>query len=304
MSGCASRYQNCLQSRCCVDASDACFKRPTREYAQCRPLATTECGDENWLCPCWSSGCLPPSPPSRPSPPPPPFRPTSIAVLWSDNSSEPFSEPFVLSASNSSIWIEPLRCDADNGGCAAQPFMIRGTSWSGAQEHGCVHELWRYSVAEYLAFLERNAFNAVRLPLSASLVSSNAALPATCGEYAGRLTLDALDDLILRLQRIGVLVLLDMHTLGEGGSASNTPFWCGEDAPCDEASERPLMAAWGLLAARYCSRPNVMGADLFNEPYGATWPSTDLPRPSVDLPRPPPSTFHGRSSTDLPPAFP
>ena len=32
-----------------------------------------------------------------------------------------------------------------------------------------------------------------------------------------------------------------------------------------------LINAWTMLARRYANAPNILGADLYNEPFGATW---------------------------------
>ena len=42
----------------------------------------------------------------------------------------------------------------------------------------------KHSIDDYLSFLSAHAFNAVRLPLAASLIASNPVLPTLCGEYA------------------------------------------------------------------------------------------------------------------------
>lgn len=81
-----------------------------------------------------------------------------------------------------------------------------------------------------------------------------------------------LDDLILRLQRAGILVLLGIHTLTE--PESNGRLWC-ESSTGSCADEAPLRAAWATLAGRYCASANVLGADLYNEPWGATWGTGD-----------------------------
>ena len=138
------------------------------------------------------------------------------------DSSQPFSEPFEISARDSAIWITP---SGTLGANSSTRLHIRGTSWSGLQEDGCVHQLYKHSVQQYLDFLSTHDFNAVRLPLSATLINANPILPAgTCGEYAGWRLLAALDDLLLRLQRIGVFVVLGMHTISGG----NSGYWCGE----------------------------------------------------------------------------
>ena len=49
-------------------------------------------------------------------------------------------------------------------------------------------------------------------------------------------------------------------------------MWCGYGSSCTTTSEAPLLTAWQTLARRYCaSHPNVLGADLYNEPFSATW---------------------------------
>lgn len=256
---CAERYENCIYTRCCSNPADGCYRRPERLYAQCRPLGMAcDTHLSGWLCPCWSIGCAPPSPPIPPAQPPAPLAPRT-PTRWESNPSLPFSEPFAISARDSAIWIAPLHHQQPGATSSATRLHLRGTSWSGMQEHGCVHELWKHSVAQYLTFLESNRFNAVRLPLSASLIASNPLLPSgTCGEYAGWRMLAALDSLLSRLQGIGVFVVLDMHTLSGG----NTGYWCGTVGPCNEANEAPLRDAWATLATRYCHFPNVIGADV------------------------------------------
>ena len=52
---CSMDYDGCLDSKCCVNPGFDCYKRPTVEYAQCRPVDLA-CADNNqWLCPGWES---------------------------------------------------------------------------------------------------------------------------------------------------------------------------------------------------------------------------------------------------------
>lgn len=124
---------------------------------------------------------------------------------------------------------------------------------------------------DYIDFLTRHRFNAVRLPLNSVLVNDNSQVGTQCGEYNGWATLDVLDDVLSRLRAAGLFVLLDMHTsvYPEG----NTRLWCGGASDsCSAEDEAPVKAAWETLAGRYCSsHPNIIGADLYNEPHGATW---------------------------------
>ena len=108
----------------------------------------------------------------------------------------PWSEPFRLLSTNSSLFIEPV----------ANPSLrtrlhIKGANWAGFQADGCVHELWRHTVSSYISFLVEHDFNAVRLPLSAYWVNEDGAVGSNCGSYAGQPSLTVLDDVLTRLVR-------------------------------------------------------------------------------------------------------
>ena len=107
---------------------------------------------------------------------------------------------------------------------------LQGASWSGMQSPtGCVHELWKHSVNDYLSFLQSQRFNAVRIPLSAALLLDNRLVGrvgsgAGCGEYRGWLHLDVLDNLIARCAAAGLFVSLCLHTLHD--PSKNEGLWC------------------------------------------------------------------------------
>ena len=105
----------------------------------------------------------------------------------------------------------------------------------------------------------------MRLPLSAALLIRAASadgflLSERCGEYAGLPLLEALDDLLGRLQAAAIFVMLDMHTLDY--PAGNNGLWCNGESVvasgCSRENERPIHKAWRILATRYCSAPNVI----------------------------------------------
>ena len=146
---------------------------------------------------------------------------------------------------------------------------------AGFQASGCVHELYRHDIQDYVDFLVDNGFNAVRLPLNAAIVTAASWRingDYICGAaYEGFESLDVLDDVIERLRDVGIFVALDVHTLTV--PEHNQPLWCLREPSqgCGDDDEDLVFSAWQILAQRYCSSPNVILADLFNEPYYATW---------------------------------
>ena len=191
-------------------------------------------------------------------------------VHWdpSSESSVPFSIPFVMSAHDGHLWIKPeFVVDEPGAPTSWQRFRIKGTNWAGFQAGGCVQELWKRDVSDYIAFLRENRFNAVRLPLSAALIVAEPPyrIPNDyiCGaKYFNWKTLDILDDVLSQLKVAGIFVMLDMHTTshpeGNQGHPTDT-IW--------PSTPKTIYDAWKVLTDRYCSMPNVVMADVFNEPY-------------------------------------
>ena len=70
------------------------------------------------------------------------------------------------------------------------------------QADGCPHELsGGRTVADYIAFLLQHRLNAVRLPLSAHWINTNAVVGTACGAYSGQATLAVLEDVLVRARR-------------------------------------------------------------------------------------------------------
>ena len=76
---CSERHAECTaEPSCCRRPDDGCFRRPTKAYAQCRPMPKdAPCVDGDWLCPGWRDR-LHPSPP----PPRPPF---TCSCAWTES---------------------------------------------------------------------------------------------------------------------------------------------------------------------------------------------------------------------------
>ena len=156
---------------------------------------------------------------------------------------------------------------------------IRGINWFGFNTGThCVHSLWSTGLDEYISVLKNSGFNAVRLVLSAKVMLNLDSLtvnsisetlnPGMSGMTAGQ----HLDDLVTRLGRAGILVMLNLHRMsGEGDNAEDIgPYWYSGEYP-----ESRIIEAWVTVAKRYASSANVFAMDIKNEPHGATWGTGD-----------------------------
>ena len=171
-----------------------------------------------------------------------------------------------------------LRCERGRlvdcrGGGACGDFVLRGVSWFGMEEkYAMLQGLEKVRMASLLDLVAGHGFNAVRIPLAVTSVLADP-LTSQFGGMIGQINpglherhyLQVLDVLVREASKRGLLVLLDMHRLSAGDR--NNPLW--HDAA---VGEEQLLGAWQILASRYCeSAWNVVGADIFNEPWAASW---------------------------------
>lgn len=123
-----------------------------------------------------------------------------------------------------------------------------------------------------LDLIHQRGFNAIRVPLAVTSTLSDPPASMFGGgvseknpEVHNLSYLAVLDVLIAQAARRDLLILLDMHRLSAGDR--NNPLWQDGSVP-----EAHLIGAWQRLAQRHChSSWNVMGADVFNEPWAASW---------------------------------
>ena len=217
-----------------------------------------------------------------------PAAPSNAAIA-----SQPFAVPFEPFAYEGKLWVVHKGRLCSTGyleSCGwtedqpRQELILKGVSWSGFQDPNtnCPEELggFRYAreLNEYYTVLVNHRFNAVRLMLYARGVLDNPELNSNRCGHLTRTNLrvpirrynEALLTVVRQLAGAGQYVMLDMHSLsGEG----NPPTWCGatSGSACHAANEGVLRDAWVRLATDLCGQSNVILADVFNEPYGATW---------------------------------
>ncbi len=152
---------------------------------------------------------------------------------------------------------------------------INGINWFGMNTSSySVHSLWSTSLDEYVSILKRSGFNVVRLVLSAKAMLNldtlmiNSVSEALNPDLVGKTVGQHLDDLIDRLGKAGILVMLNLHRMtGEGDNAEDIgPYWYSDEYP-----ETKIIEAWVTIAKRYVAKDNVFAMDIKNEPHGASW---------------------------------
>ena len=203
-----------------------------------------------------SNGCTgrDPSPPPVPGPPP-----------WPPESR--LRQPAEYWTAHSRVYTNAL------GGAAPSTLDIKGAVWPGMADLIChLRGADIRPIRWYVQFLRDNGFNAIRLPIAASAVTTH---QPTCVN-AARMVSGALQqnkelveleyvEQIARIVRVagdlGVLVVLDMRVqLGEAEDLAVPGHIAEEDATT-------LEKAWVLLAQRMCDATefwNVIGADLLD----------------------------------------
>ena len=149
---------------------------------------------------------------------------------------------------------------------------IQGVNWFGFETHNhVVHGLWARDYRQMLQQIRALGFNAIRLPFSLQMMRSSTTSGIDFGggrnaALQGRTPLQVLDEIVAEARRQDLLVILDNHSLNDDGFQHD--LWYGQGG----YSEDDWVEAWRTMARRYGDDPNVVGADLKNEPHGAaTW---------------------------------
>lgn len=153
--------------------------------------------------------------------------------------------------------------------------LLRGVNWFGMEtETHTPHGLWVRDYKSMLAQIKSQGYNTIRLPYSLQALSSTtiSGVDFSIGsnrELSGKTPLQVMDLVIAEAQKQGLMILLDSHRLKDYSDAQPgiPELWYGEGY-----TEAAWIKTWTDLATRYKNRPNVIGADLKNEPHGkARW---------------------------------
>jgi endoglucanase len=161
---------------------------------------------------------------------------------------------------------------------AGHPVKLIGVSWFGFETGSCALDglsvrNWR----DMLGQIRGVGFNVLRLPFSNQFLDDPTCVPTGIDyiknpDLKGLKGLALLDRIVNEAGRRGLKVILDRHSPTTGVRGD---FWYTEQVP-----ESRWIDDWVMLARHYRGNRAVIGADLANEPHGATtWgdgnPATD-----------------------------
>lgn len=153
---------------------------------------------------------------------------------------------------------------------SGKPVRLKGVSWFGAEGAGRAPDgLWVHDINFYLSYLAEHGFNALRLPFALDNVLSDEGpdfdMVRAEPELRGMKYVEVLERVVDAAASHGILVLLDLHRL-RSTSWPDGGLWYTDGVTIDT-----VISMWDRIQSRFCSRWNVIGADLLNEPYGARW---------------------------------
>ncbi|CAI5724734.1 unnamed protein product [Hyaloperonospora brassicae] len=163
------------------------------------------------------------------------------------------------------------------------PIQIKGINWFGMETVvAAPFGLWENAengttAYEIAAFLARNNFNAVRLPVSVeNVLKNNAPQKGVINLSSNRAIngtsfISTLQTLVKSLAYRKIGVLISMHRLTNMKSGAT---WYDADL---DVTQEDFLNAVDIVSSNLCGQEywNVMGIDLKNEPEVATWGTGD-----------------------------
>ena len=213
-----------------------------------------------------TAGGTVPEPTPSPEPQPEPVPSPEISIGDADlHEGDPTSfAPGYLHAEGNQI------VDADG-----TPVRIAGVNWFGFESTTLApHGLWTRNYEEMMGEMKAAGFNTIRLPFSNEALDTgktpNGIDFAANPDLAGLSPIEIMDRVVEAAGDLGLRIILDLHRNDAGVGALGDGLWYSDRYP-----ESRVIDDWQMLAERYAGNPTVIGADLYNEPHGASWGSGD-----------------------------
>jgi len=197
----------------------------------------------------------------------------SMVVFTSDYSDEPdpgedpepSTDPFPLVTQGRRI-LRP----------SGEAVRIKALNWFGAEGSNRVPAgLWAVGYKELIDKIVGWGFNTIRIPFAGNTFdgsdasgvnfSPNPDLQSTTPGKPKK-PIDVMDILINYAVSKGLMIILDHHRRTIGDGADGSPI-------SSTYTKAQWIATWTMLANRYKGIPNVIGADLHNEPHNHDWPT-------------------------------
>jgi endoglucanase len=162
------------------------------------------------------------------------------------------------------------------------PFDIKanrltGVNWFGFETSSYVlHGLWSRDYKSVLKQVKDLGFNTLRLPWCDAMIGKSpngiqinkdgvdayTGIRGMNADLEGLSSLEVLDKVIAEANRLGLYIILDNHSKAADGYMNETLWYTAA------VSEEQWIADWIMMVNRYKSYPNVIAADLKNEPHG------------------------------------
>lgn len=165
--------------------------------------------------------------------------------------------------------------DANNN-----PVWLTGANWFGFNTSERVfHGLWSVNLEATLDNIAGRGINILRVPISTELIKEwqNGVFQpisintASNPNLVGATSLDVFDAFLAHSKKIGMKVLLDVHSAEADNSGHVAPLWYkGTITPED------FYSTWEWITQRYVNDDTIIAFDLENEPHGKPWSGQDF----------------------------
>lgn len=179
-----------------------------------------------------------------------------------------------VNAQTAAVPATPAVWTSENGNVLlnGKVFHIKGANWFGFETGGAnLLGLSKKSMTEMLDWLQAEQFNALRIPISVQWshdlnhVPSSQEFTAGDADLRGKPWSAILDKLLRESAKRGIVIMLDMHTIGAGDNLTTKRWYNDKFSVCQ------FRQAWQNVLNRFGDRWNIFSLDLKNELHDVDW---------------------------------